>query len=178
MKLFMNGGSFAGCVAGCGILLIMVFLGGCASGSSGYAGRLAAEDNRIVLLESTEPIRGIWRSPDIALDYSYLFNSGSVRFSGGLTLADKLMHFTAIDHLYFRIHFLDPDGRVLTSGTAYVAPHRHWISLVRLTFDRTFEVPPGAVAFGFSYTGEVTEGQGGVFGKHDGGISWEFWKQP
>ncbi len=174
MKLFLKRGSSGGPV----ILLIMVLLAGCAARPSGYAGRLAAEDNRTVLLESREPIRGIWRSLDIALDYSYLFHGGSVRFSGVLTLADKLMHFNTIDHLYFRIHFLDPDGRVLKSGTAYVAPHRYWISLVRLTFDRTFEVPPGAVAFGFSYTGEVTEGQGGVFEKRDGGISWEFWKQP
>lgn len=159
------------------MIMVMVLVSGCMGSLAGYRNYTVKEANRIDLAEENREVRGIWSTGDLSLSYEYLLGENTLKIRGRLTLASKLTHFTVMDHLRFRVHFVDSGGMITGSRVVYASPYREWIPRLTLSFSRLLPVPSGSVALAFSYSGKVGEG-GGEEGLMRGATDWEFWRSP
>lgn len=156
------------------VLMGCLILSGCAGLLKGYEGTVARPDNRIPLADLSDKA-AVWQRKDVALHYTAAVNTGELHISGSVERLNAIKHFPAVNHFRIYIHFLTTDGVILDSKLLWSAGPGTDSTLMRWTFDRTYPLPAGAAAFGFSYRGVFSEGGGK---DSPGQTGWEVWEKP
>ena len=141
-------------------------LAACQTNIFTYRGATAKSDIRIAL-EDGGPHTGSWSTYDLSVQYEYTTVGDTLKLSGDIALRHN---WPVVETFDMRLHFLDRDNRILDSRNFYYFGYRRPLSDAELSFMKTFTVPEGTEAFGFSYDGEL-RGHG-----DDGG--WSFWLDP
>ena len=129
----------------------------CQSSVFSYRGKMVAEDSRIVLKEGG-PHKGVWETKDFTFNYTYTQKADRLEISGELTLDNYISMVEILDYLFFRVNFIDSDGKLQESkmllGTTYNSHNFRWF------VKREIVLPSYANAVGFSYMGSIREGGG------------------
>ena len=154
------------------VFICIIFLHGCLGGLAGWKGHNVRTGNRIPLEVTSGKTGAVWKTGDLSIRYDYAIRGDRIQIAGETTLADKLTHFTVLDHLSIMVQFLDKEGVVLGHRILYSSSFRAPISMVRLSFSRSFVLPSGTNSISFSYSGKVSDGSG------EDGIEWDFWAVP
>lgn len=152
------------------IILVTSLISGCAGTITGPR-QQPLDPEKLVQLEKGREITGSWTGKDLTLSYKYHLTGPTLTISGTITLAKYLTHYTVMDHLRLNLYFVDAEGRTVSQTPIYAAPHRGWIPMLNLNFNRLITVPPGVEALAFTYDGKVSDGAG----NDEGRISWDFW---
>lgn len=153
------------------VLICIILLSGCLAGMTGWKGHIVKKENRIKLDRIAGKSGGVWETGDLSLRYNCIIKGDRIDIQGGITLADKILHFPTLDYLSVMIQFLDGEGVVAGHNTLF-ASSKSWFPLIRLSFSRSFIMPPETAFISFSYSGRVSDGSG------DDGIDWSFWITP
>jgi len=156
------------------VLMGCLILWGCAGLLQGYEGTAARPDNRVPLAALSDKA-AVWQGKDVALHYTAAVKVGKLHISGSVERLNTIKHFSAVNHFRTQIHFLTSDGIILSSKLLWSAGPGIDSTLMRWTFDRTYPLPAGAAAIGFSYRGAFSEGGDENSG---GQIDWEVWEKP
>lgn len=169
-RTFRGWGAFLA-ASGC-----LIVLAGCHAGIFSYVGTTARPENRLELVPGVES-SGTWRTPDLVVDYVLKPTQQVLALKATVNLAAHMQTgYSFASNVSLGVNFLDSENRVLASRNFALSGNRTPIRQWRL--ERQLEIPAGANAVAFSYSGGV--GQGGV-GSTDngrGGVSWEFWQRP
>jgi len=160
-----------------GLLGWLLAVAGCASVEIATTGRETLPEARITLSEAAEG-GGMWEGRDLWVSFDWVRSGNALKLSGTVGFFKPVADgFAALSRFTLRVHFLDTDGRVISTSGVATAAYRKPIT--PLTFERNLTVPPETNAMAFSYSGRAIEGGGeGSPGSRDGGISWEFWQVP
>ena len=141
------------------ILLLFVFAGlllGCQSVFNPYQGKAVKVDNNIPLMEGG-PHQGVWETSEVSFKYSFVRNSDKLELSGDLALyAASHWTYELIDNLFFRVSFIDSDGKLIDSRVIWSTVYGNYFYQWNLK-QRTLDLPPNTAAMGFSYMGRVRE---------------------
>lgn len=159
---------------GMALILLAGVLSGCMAGFSGSNSHTVRQANPIDLVKDPPGVQALWKTEDLSLSYTRSFEKNRLQINGKIILADKLTHFTTMDHLQVWIHFVDSDSRIIGTRILYTAPRRRWLDLLNLDVHRSMPVPRASVALAFSYSGEVSDG----LGDNGDRISWNFFSPP
>lgn len=163
------------------LVLIAFLLGACAgSGVNRFSGRQTKPESRVPI-ENGGPHAAYWQTRDLTLNFDYQWEADAFDIKGSVQLSKMIAHFTTIDHLRIRIHFLDNEGVILATYNVWNAGNR--VSLhyhfVNFNFDKQYAPPAGTQIIGFSYSGEASDTGGDGFARRAGGRGeWSFWWQP
>jgi hypothetical protein len=160
------------------VMLAMWSISGCRTGLLSHTGTLVPPDRQVALdAVGEQPLR--WQGNDLTLDFRARRDGNRLHLEGQVRLAQHLTNFDTLESLDIQVHFLDVEGRVLTSHGVYAAGYRTPQFLTRWTFGRDLQFPEGAGSISFSYKGRVITG-GGARSHDDGGdqTSWDFWQMP
>lgn len=149
------------------LVVSTLILNACAGKSwFSYTGWQAKPDNRAALQDGG-PHAAIWKTLDIGLHYRYVMEANHLEIEGKLIRQKRIKQFPDIV-AWVSIHFLDENGIILDT-------HRLWSQRgstvlwgIRWHFKHRFELPAGARAIAFSYSG--TAG--------DNDTDWDFWRTP
>jgi len=155
-------------------LMGCLILSGCAGLLKGYEGTMARPDNRVPLADLSDKA-AVWQGKDVALHYTAAVKAGELHISGSIERLNTIKHFSAVNYFRIYIHFLTTDGVILDSKLLWSAGPGIDSTLMRWTFDRSYPLPAGAAAFGFSYRGAFSEGGNN---SSTGQIGWEVWEKP
>lgn len=155
------------------VLLLCAMTIGCAGMRSGYKGTPARPENRYPLAEM-EGRAGLWKSKDVALHYNTVVNNDTLGIKGTVERLNTIKHFSMIDRFIVQTHFLNADGLILEDHTLWVTGAGQDTRFVRWTFDKSFPLPVGATAIGFSYRGTFFDDPG----NHDGRSGWDVRQKP
>lgn len=169
-QTFRGWGAFLAAI-GC-----LIVLAGCGAGVFSYVGTTARPENRLELVPGTES-RGTWRTPDIVVDYVFKPTQQTLALEATVNLAAHMQTgYSFASNVFLGVHFLDSENRVLSSRSFALSGNRTPIRQWRI--ERQLEIPAGADAVAFSYSGRV--GEGGISSDHggQGGVSWDFWQRP
>jgi hypothetical protein len=153
-----------------------IVLAGCKAGIFSYVGTTARPENRIALVPDTVS-SGTWRTPDIVVDYVFKPTQQTLALEATVNLAGHMQRgFSFASNVFLGVHFLDSENRVLSSRSFALSGNRTPIQQWRI--ERQLEIPVGADAVAFSYSGRV--GEGGIASNDNGpgGVSWNFWQRP
>ena len=140
------------------ILLVTVStLIACQSAFFSYRGKMVAEESRIAI-EEGGPHKGVWETNDFTFNYTYTRKADRIEISGELALDNYISIIEILDYLFFRVNFIDSDGKLQDSkvlwSTTYNSHNHKWF------IKREIELPSYANAIGFSYMGSIREGGG------------------
>jgi hypothetical protein len=154
----------------------MIVLAGCQAGLFSYVGTTARPENRLALVPDTES-SGTWRTPDIIVDYVFKPTQQTLALKATVNLAGHMQRgYSFASNVFLGVHFLDSENRVLASRSFALSGNRTPIRQWRI--ERQLEIPPGADAVAFSYSGRVGEGGLATGDNGQGGVSWDFWQRP
>jgi hypothetical protein len=156
------------------------FIFACAGNLANNRGAWVKEERRVSLVEGG-PHQGQWKTRDISIEYEYRKEADDLKISGIVELANYIKGgYNTLDHLYLYVYFLEADGTVLDTKAMQTFGSRRWlITLEKMSFKNSSELPKGAVALAFGYRGKVSEGGGGPgIGRRGDRIEWDFWKTP
>jgi hypothetical protein len=164
------------------IVLLAFVLGACANaGSQRFAGRKTKPASRVAVVPGG-PHQAHWQTRDLTLTFDYQWEAGRFDIAGSVELSQKLQHFTILDNLRIRLHFLDAEGVILSTYNVWNSGnqenmHYHF---VYWKYDKRYTPPDGTTMIGFSYTGEVSDAGGDGLARRSGGGrgEWSFWWQP
>ncbi len=118
---------------------------------------LQSTDIGQVLLSQSSP-QGIWQGKDVSL--SYTINSYKPLFSLSGTLylnSSILMSYPVIKSFFVRIHFLDADGKLISTSPIRVNLGYHTFADEESLFSLSREIPSQVEAFTFSYSGTFSD---------------------
>jgi len=148
-------------------VLIALLLTAC-SGKNwfSYTGWETKPENRYVLKEGG-PHDVIWSSPDLELHYRYTLEGNMLTMEGRVIRQNRIKNFNRLK-AWIRIHMLDADGIILDTYRLWSQNGSDVLGGLRWTFQKSWQLPPGNEAVGFSFTG--TAG--------DNDTQWEFWQNP
>jgi hypothetical protein len=149
----------------------IILLSGCLAGMIGWKGHIVKKENRIKLNRIAGKGGGVWETGDLSVKYGYFLKDERIELEGRISLADKITHFPTLDYLSVSVQFLDVEGVVMGHKTLYTSS-KSWFPVIRLSFSRSFVLPPETAFMSFSYSGRVSDGSG------DDGIDWSFWFTP
>ena len=152
----------------CGILLASLVA--CQGGMGSYAGKIVAARDRVELLEGG-PHQGSWQTKDLLVEFRYSRRRQDLQMSGLIKPQQYLSHFNSMKYLFFRMHFLDADGKVLADQALLKSTGYRTDMPEKMPFQANLKIPPEGAAVAFSYRGRA---QGGGERAED----WEFWKAP
>lgn len=154
----------------------LIVLAGCGAGIFSYVGTTARPENRIELVPGAES-SGTWRTPDLVVDYVLRPTQQTLTLHATVDLAAHMQKgFSFASSVFLGVHFLDSENRVLASRSFPLSGNRTPIRQWRI--ERQLEIPVGADAVAFSYSGRVGEGGIGSDNGGRGGVSWDFWQRP
>ena len=131
-----------------------------------YTGREAKPGNRYTL-EEGGPHAVIWHSPDFELHYRYTLDDDKLSVEGYVVRQNRIKHFHQLK-ARINIHMLDANGIILGSHRLWSQNGSNVYGGLRWTFQKSWPLPPGNRAVGFSFSG--TAG--------DSDTDWEFWQTP
>lgn len=157
-------------------IMFLVLLAGCGAGIFSYVGTTARPENRLELVPDTES-SGTWRTPDLVVDYVFKPTQQTLALKATVNLAAHMQTgYSFASNVSLGVSFLDSENRVLASRNFALSgnrtPIRQW------HIERQLEIPAGANAVAFSYSGQVGEGGIGSNDGGPGGVSWSFWQRP
>ncbi len=124
-------------------LLLIPFLWSCAgAGVNRYTGRLTKTETRVAV-QPGGPHEGYWQTRDLALDFEYQWETSSFAIEGKVELSKMIAHFTTIDQLRIRIHFIDSEGVILSTYNVWNAGYRESLHyhFVNFNFDKQYPPP-------------------------------------
>lgn len=157
-------------------IMFLVLLAGCGAGIFSYVGTTARPENRIELVPGTAS-SGTWRTPDLVVDYVFKPTQQTLALTATVDLAAHMQKgYSFASNVFLGVNFLDSENRVLASRSFALSGNRTPIRQWRI--ERQLEIPAGANAVAFSYSGRVGEGGFGADDNGGGGASWDFWQQP
>lgn len=163
------------------IFSIVCFLWACASiGSNRLAGRLTKPESRVAV-QPGGPHQAHWQTRDLMLNFEYQWEADRFDITGKVNLQKYLQHFTTLDHLRIRVHFLDTEGVILSTYNMWNAGHRNSMHyhFVNFNFSQQYAPPAGTDIIAFSYTGEASDAGGDGYARRAGGRGeWSFWWNP
>ena len=163
------------------LFLIAALLGACAgSGVNRFNGRQTKAESRVPI-QNGGPHAAHWQTRDLTLKFEYQWEANAFAINGSVQLSKMIAHFTTIDHLRIRIHFLDNEGVILATHNVWNAGYRKSLHyhFVNFDFDRQYAPPARTQLIGFSYSGEASDTGGDGFARRAGGRGeWSFWWQP
>lgn len=157
------------------LILLCAVVTGCAGLKTSYEGTPARPDNRRPLA-TTDGGPAMWQAKDMALQYESSVNNGVLEIKGAVERLSTIKHFSIINYFRVSIHFLNDEGIILGSHLLWSAGSRVDEKLVRWTFEKQFQIPVGATAVGFSYSGGFSDGGSGDSGSAQTG--WDVWARP
>jgi hypothetical protein len=152
------------------IILVAGLISGCAGTITGSKQQQLNPKN-LTQLEKGRETTDFWRGKDLTLSYKYHLTGPTLKINGTIALSKHLTNYTVMDHLRLNLYFVDAGGNIVSRTLIYAAPHRRWIPMLNLNFNRLITVPPGVEALAFTYDGKVSDGMN----SDGGGISWDFW---
>ena len=158
-------------IAFTGLLWFVMFtaLTGCQT-LNRFIGKTVQKSKRLPISESKpQPI--LWQAKDLSFEFTCIRESDTLSLTGMLVLDESYEQFEILDYMFFWVHFLDSEGKLLDSKvawsaartTAYTGQRKRWSVKSSLT------LPLNATAVAFSYWGQVVQGGGG---------NWVFYKGP
>jgi hypothetical protein len=101
---------------------------------------------------------GIWQSNDLSISYTIDSRTPLFSLSGTLELNPSLvMFYPVVDSLFLRIHFLDADGKILSTSPINVSYSYRTYAVRKSSFTFTKEISGQAEAFTFSYSGTFSD---------------------
>ncbi len=148
------------------VVLVLVTAGCSGKGWRGWEGRLTKADNRLAV-ETGGPHAGIWQTNDIAIHYRYVRESNRLTIEGQVKRQARIKYFHRL-RAWVWIHFLDESGHVMESRRLWAQNGSDVYGQIRYRFVRDWQMPPGTVAMGFSYSGRA----------QDRDVWWDFWRLP
>ena len=163
------------------IFFLVCFLCACANaGSQRFVGRETKPATRVAI-EPGGPHQTQWLAKDLTLDFDYQWEADRFDIAGSVELSKKLQHFTVLDTLRIRLHFLDAEGVILATYGVWNAGRRNSMHyyFINFNFDKQYSPPAGTDMIGFSYNGEASDSGGDGLARKSGGRGdWTFWWQP
>ncbi|MDO9110284.1 MAG: hypothetical protein Q7U40_06480 [Desulfatirhabdiaceae bacterium] len=144
------------------ILLAAIFLlSGCQAHVFSYQGAKVTRQNDIIPLSGQEAQKGIWKTNELSVEYSYQVAGVSLQMSGIVKLVGGFaVGFKTIDQLSVQVLFLDDQGTVLANDVLYSVQAKTPSDLTPLRFNRSFPVPAGTQGIAFTYDGSLSDGGG------------------
>ncbi len=100
---------------------------------------------------------GLWKGPDLSVEYRYSRDQGQIDLSGKVRFAYFWIGYTDLEYFQLRAVFLDENGRVLESDG--LATNRD--SFESIPFHATLKLPSSAVFMAWSYQGMAVGGGNG-----------------
>ncbi|MCP4342034.1 MAG: hypothetical protein GY799_24925 [Desulfobulbaceae bacterium] len=101
---------------------------------------------------------GIWQGKEVSLSYTIDSYKPLFSLSGTLQLNPSiLMSYPIIKSFFFRIHFLDADGKLLSSSPIHINYGHHTFAEQESSFNFSREIPSQVEAFTFSYSGTFSD---------------------
>jgi hypothetical protein len=136
-------------------LLTLVVAAGCVATADLYKGHPVTKVP-VVALEEDGPNAGRWQTFDLAIEYQYTLNNGTLDLSGQVIPSDFYrLNFSNFRRLTVYAFALDQDDRVMETMQLV------WLGGVNtdenFAFSRHFQVPAGATKLSFGYDGEARE---------------------
>ena len=164
---------FKGFFIGSFLVVIWGILAGCQEAYFTFNGKTVAPEARIPLVEGG-PHNGVWETDQMVFNYDYSWKSGYFEISGDLSLGQSLSGFRS-DGIFFRVNFIDKDGKLIESKVAGMADSSHSYEYDRETWSVNFSTnpPPEAAIISFSYFGNARR-EGGW----DEPATYSVWKSP
>jgi hypothetical protein len=164
-------------------VLAMLFLlsisSACATGQLSLTGGRIRPGAEIPIVAG-EQQSGFYQSRDVTVNYSYLRSGGQMQIEGVVRFASHLQfNFTIIP--YFNLQLLLADSQGVIVGSRNIGGGSFRSPDADLTFRDRFELPPCAELMAFAYTGQATEGGGGMLGRGrrgGDGVETSFWEYP
>lgn len=136
------------------IALVLCFAGLQISANTASAGFVPPADR----LSIAEPsYSGLWKGPDLSVEYRYSRDQGKIDLSGKVRFAYFWIGYTDLENFQLRAVFLDEKGRVLASDG--MVTNRD--SFESIPFHRTLKLPSSAVFMAWSYEGLAGGGGNG-----------------
>ena len=124
------------------------------------------------------PHQGNWETKQVGFKYSYTRKTEMLYISGDLSLyAASYWTYEIVDSLFFRINFIDSDGKLIESRVLWSTVSNHFIYQWHIK-ERTLSLPPNTAAVGFSYNGGVREAGGTMPEGEGGGTALDLWYSP
>ncbi len=161
--------------------LFILFLWSCAgAGVHRFTGRQTKPESRVDI-QPGGTREAFWQTRDLALNFEYEWEADAFAIVGRVELSKMIAHFTTIDQLRIRIHFLDSEGVIIATYNVWNAGRRESLHyhFVNFNFDKHYTLPPETEMIGFSYTGEASDTGGDSYARRGGGRGeWSFWWQP
>ncbi len=146
-------------------------LAACQSGLTSYQGKTVAAQNRFDLQQGG-PHKGSWQTRDLLIEYQYLREQQNLQISGLVKPQTHILNFNILKYLFFSLHFVDAEGKVLVDEAIMSAGYR--IAMPeQMAFKANLKIPPDSTAIAFSYRGSALSGGGQ--GECTG---WDFWQGP
>lgn len=139
------------------IICLLTFLFGCVETAMMFHGKLVPLSQEIKPIENGVVCRDTLRTFEIVIGYDYVREGKLLTISGQASLAERYPSlYSGVNYLDVYLFFLDENQRVLET----VLLARAMTSTLDeiLAFDKTLQVPAGAVGVSFGYRGEVTGG--------------------
>ncbi len=162
------------------LIFVLIFWACAGAGVNRFTGRQTKPESRV----SVQPggtRTASWQTRDLALNFQYQWEADAFAIEGRVELSKMIAHFTTIDQLRIRIHFLDNEGVIIATYNVWNAGRRESLHyhFVNFNFDKQYTLPPGTDMIGFSYTGEASDTGGDSYARRGGGRGeWSFWWQP
>jgi hypothetical protein len=163
------------------LLLLACGLWACAgAGAKRFAGQQTKPESRVAV-QPGGPHQAHWQTGDLTLNFAYQWETDRFDITGTVDLSQKLQHFTTLDHLRIRVHFLDTEGVILSTHNVWNAGHRNSMHyhFINFNFNKQYPPPAGMELIGFSYSGEASDAGGDGLARRSGGRGdWSFWWTP
>ena len=149
-------------------LLLLLTLIACQSSQFSYRGKEVVEESRIVLKQGG-PHEGVWKTKDFTFNYTYTREAGKLKISGDLILDDYYWNMEIMDFIFFRVNYIDSDGKLQDSKPLWSTTYKGWD--YEWFIKREIDLPEYAKSIGFSYVGSMRQAGGG-------GVQLDLWISP
>ena len=137
--------------------LLVLFVSGCLQTQEHYIGNKVTAEK--VELRKDAPQVGTWETFDLKIAYEFVVKGQDLDISGQAELGDhQKMVYDNVRSLDIYLFFLDHDSRVLLTeplDRSFAGSTEQ-----RVSFTRSYEIPVGAKALSFGYSGQVEEQDG------------------
>jgi hypothetical protein len=100
---------------------------------------------------------GLWKGPDLSVEYNYSRDQGQMNLSGKVRFAYFWMGYTILQYFRLSAIFLDENGKVL----AFDGLVANSDSFESIPFHVTLKLPPNTAFMAWSYTGMAVGGGNG-----------------
>lgn len=137
--------------------LLVLLVSGCLQTQELYIGNKVTAEK--VELRKDAPQVGTWETFDLKIAYEFVVKGQDLDISGQAELGDhQKMVYDNVRSLDIYLFFLDHDSRVLLTeplDRSFAGSTQQTVS-----FARSYEIPVGAKALSFGYSGKVAEQDG------------------